>query len=122
MLEKRRETLESGHLHIAHSCCSLGKRLSRIGESEEAEVLLREALRIQQAEFGNTKSPVGWTKHELARALFTQERLDEAEALWLDAYRILKECHPNKDFDNIRKWLVKLYQHTGRPQDAGDWK
>jgi non-specific serine/threonine protein kinase/serine/threonine-protein kinase len=77
-----------GWIWISRTCAGLASLLNDLKEHEEAEELLREALRLQEANLGEDHPDLVDTLNNLAFARQGQGRLADAEALYRRALSI----------------------------------
>jgi len=122
--EGRRRLLGEDHPHTLMSMTDVGRALHAAGDLEGAARVHREAI-----ERSRTALPEGdWL---LGRALFYQGRTllragktDEAERAFLEAYEIIRDARGPAHSWTLApvKLLVRLYESTGRPDDAAAWR
>ena len=90
-LDLLRRLFDQPHESVADTLHRLADvlRLQRVpGKTKEAEALLRDALAVDRAVYGDEHQNVATANHNLAAVLHGQQRLDEAEPLYLEALRI----------------------------------
>jgi len=122
----RLKTWGSESLNTATSMSGLATVLLRQQKFAEAEQFSRECLAIREK-----KVPDAWytyyTRTVLGRALLGQKKYTEAEALLLSGYEGMKQRENNirdrrKLFTEGLQGLVQLYEATGQPDKAVEWK
>ena len=93
------------------------------GEARAAAPLLERALLIRQRVFREDDWRVAVTKSYLGEALTTLARHQEAEALLVDAHRMLKDVDARrKDAQGNITRLIALYEAWGRPDRAAMYR
>jgi len=126
-LALRRKLLGNDGVDVADSLVSLASILERQGKFSEAETVCRECLAIRKA-----KTPDHWRVFEarslLGASLMGQKKYADAEPLLLSGYEGLKQ-REDKLPTAIRprlqpaiRRLVRLYEETGSPDRAAEWK
>ena len=122
-----RARLGSDHLNTAEGMAKLAQTYLRLGRSAEAESLARESLELRRQ-----KMPESAIMYEsmclLGRSLAGQGRHADAESLLVDGYHgliarkinvtPLQKLRLNEVLDS----LVKLYEDTGKPKEAEQWR
>jgi eukaryotic-like serine/threonine-protein kinase len=93
------------------------------GEARAAAPLLERALLIRQRAFREDDWRVAVTKSFLGEALTTLARHQEAEALLVDAHRVLKDVDARrKEAQTNVTRLIALYEAWGRPDRAAAYR
>jgi tetratricopeptide (TPR) repeat protein len=96
-LEMREQLYGREHLEVANSLSNLGLALSMLGETEEAEVLLRECVATCRALLGDDMQ-VALALDNLAHVVFARGGYAEAEQILKEELditrRVLHENHP----------------------------
>jgi serine/threonine protein kinase/tetratricopeptide (TPR) repeat protein len=93
------------------------------GEARPALPLLERALLIQQRVYRADDWRIAVTKNLLGAALTTLARHQEAEALLVDAHRVLKDMDARrKDAEMNITLLIALYEAWGRPDRAARYR
>jgi len=126
-LALRRKLLGNDGVDVADSLASLASILEGQGKFSEAETVCRECLAIREA-----KTPDHWRVFEarslLGASLMGQKKYADAEPLLLSGYEGLKQ-REDKLPTAIRprlqlaiRRLVRLYEETGSPDRAAEWK
>jgi len=96
------------------------------GDSSGLEALARESLAIREREI-----PDDWrtfnARTMLGDALLGQKKFSEAEPLLISGYEGMKQREDkirdrNKVFPEALQCLVRLYEATGRTDQAAEWK
>ena len=126
-LAVRRKLLGNDHVDVADSLASFVCILERQGRIGETEPLCRECLAIREK-----KTPDHWRLFEarslLGASLTGQRKFADAEPLLLSAYQSLKQPEdklPTTVRPRLRaaiQRLAQLYEETGRPERAAEWK
>jgi serine/threonine protein kinase/tetratricopeptide (TPR) repeat protein len=104
----------------------LGWNLLQQQKYAEAEPLLRESLEIRVQKTPNLW-PTFHTRSMLGAALLGQKKYAEAEPLLLEGYQQMKQREagmPNPSRPHLTEalqWLVRLYEATGRKDQADAW-
>ena len=126
-LAMRKELVGSEHPDVARDLRDLAVVLLEQGKPAEAEALARECLAILEK-----KLPDDWqtfdARSALGGSLLAQKRYAEAEPLLLSGYEGLKQRRekiPAEHKPRLKQAverLVQLYEGTGRPEQAAEWK
>ena len=98
--------------------------LNKLGRSEEAEKVLREAVKLRTENLPDKHFMAALSKGALGELLTTQKRFAEAEVLLLASYEGLKSSQ-SADSPRIRTAagrLFTLYTDWGRPGDANNFR
>ncbi len=113
--------------NLADASELLGQNLTKQRKYGQAEALLRQALALREKGDRND-----WRLFRaqafLGACLAGQQRYVEAEPLLLEGYQGMlarKEIMPAKyrrHLDSARDWIVQLYQASGQPEKAAEWK
>src|SRR5207245_2270612 len=138
-LEVRRRVQGAEHTATAGTMASLGAHYLKQQRYAEAEPLLRECLKSRERHESNAWRTFS-AKSLLGGSLLGQKKYAEAEPLLLAGYEGLKQredkiaLHRNP-LDSFRfpadrqPWLkealrrlVQLYEATGRPDQAAEWR
>ena len=104
----------------------LAETLVMVNKFEEAERLARASLAFREKQNG-TESEIAWARATLGSALVGLNRYTEAEPLLVPACETLKRLLGNRSSAGgglkLRvSWLIQLYDATGRPEQAEEWK
>ena len=94
------------------------------GDAAAAEPLLRQSLAARLRAFGADDWRVGMTKSLLGSALTSLGRYDEAEALLLEARRLLKDV-PGAQGREAKATVTRLhtlYEAWRRPDKAAEFR
>ncbi len=96
---------QSGHddLGVAYAHYRLGGELILREEYEEAETHLRESLRIRKLLLGEWNDLVGEAAHALGKALYHQQRLDDAEPFYRLAIDNWKKNHRGQEHEQYSR-------------------
>lgn len=102
----------------------LGRVLTKNGEYEEAESLLRDAVREHAELFGEDHSLTVRARFYLGDALRAQGAFDEAEPLLVDAcdYYLKAQGTRSRRTRTVAESLASLYEATGRPAEAAKYR
>lgn len=128
--EMQRESLEmflavlpAGHRDLAAPWSMLGGLLIAKQDYPEAETCLREALRIRALQTPQHYY-YGYTFSQLGRAVAGQHRWQEAEALLLEARRLVCDypAAPGDIRNEVTQALADFYQSVGSATDAACWR
>jgi tetratricopeptide (TPR) repeat protein len=126
MLEAQRKFLGSDHPDTAGGMSALAQTLRRQGDPATAETLLRESLAVRER-----KLPDAWhtfhTRAQLGEVLNEQKKYGEAEQFLLTGFEGMEQRADHvrdrrKVFSETIRNLVQLYEATGQPDKAADWK
>jgi tetratricopeptide (TPR) repeat protein len=127
VLQLRRAKLGNDHPNTLLSMNGLAQARRKNGELAKAEVLLRESLDARRR-----TAPDEWhtfyTHVLLGATLLNLERYDEAEPFLLAGYEGLRRQFdrippPERHcLNNAVQSLVMLYEKSGRPDRAEDWR
>lgn len=101
VLRIRRETLGDDHIETAYSKATLGVAFGETGQLDRAEQLLREALEVYLAQYGEDSWSTGIMYRELGKVLSLQGRNDEALSRLKSAHRILLDVYGEQHDDTI---------------------
>ena len=116
--------LGEDHPNRISTYCSIGQTLLAKGDVdgairvyEDAVAICRKSTRVDAGTKANTMS-------KLAAALVTAKRFDEAEKSLLEAQPILLSLYGPKHYRTVRaaNALVSLYEATGQPEKAAQWR
>jgi len=113
------EKSPSGH-YYAGVYLALGRIVNKVGRFQEAESLLREALRVRKEQSPIQGTAVAMTQGGLGECLAVQKRYDEAEPLLLVSYATLEVVNvPDSPMlKDARAQLFALYVAWGRRLDS----
>jgi eukaryotic-like serine/threonine-protein kinase len=124
LLARLRRLTPIGQAQVALALAAVGWALVETGRSVEAQPLLTEAHEIAQKKM----SPGYWGRSHieslLGGCLAAQGRYAEAEPLLLEAYRVMrsvKGAPPVRSRATLER-VVKLYEASGRPGKADEWR
>ena len=100
------------------------KLLEDMERPVEAAAAHRELLAMQRDILGDQHRNTLKSMSDLGAVYLQLDRLEEAEALLLEAYEAMKD-HPN--VVEVRKQetlerLIKLYEARGKPDEADAWR
>jgi serine/threonine protein kinase/tetratricopeptide (TPR) repeat protein len=123
----RRHTLGSQDADTMESADDLALAYLSQGKFAESEALAHEAF-----EFDRKKRPDHWQRFRaeslLGASLAGEKKYAEAEPLLLEGYQGMSERKDRIDvpdwyhLDQAGKWIVQLYQASGRPREAAQWR
>jgi tetratricopeptide (TPR) repeat protein len=123
-LDNYRKNSIPKNISFATALTVQGLTLNKLGRSEEAEKVLREAVKLRVENLPEKHFMTALSKGALGEFLTTQKRFAEAEGLLLVSYENLKESQ-SADSPRIRTAaarLVTLYADWGRPNDANNFR
>jgi serine/threonine protein kinase/tetratricopeptide (TPR) repeat protein len=126
-LRLRKAKLGTEHPDVAATSAELGLTLIRMEKCADAEVLLREVLAIADRNLTNDWSRFR-TQSLLGAALAGQKNFSAAEPLLVQGYQGMKERqnqipgNRGRKLGEACKRAVELYETTGRPDQAAEWK
>src|SRR5262249_33670017 len=108
------------HIAVAESLVSLGDILSTLGRKEEAELLHRKALAIQQKRLEKGHWEIILSLHSIASLNQGLGNLPAAEVHLREALKQLKERTPVDDtwYTVTAKMLAKILREQGNPEGA----
>jgi len=98
--------------------------LNKLGRSDEAERVLREAVRLREENLPAQHFMTALTRGALGECLTTQKRYDEAEPLLVASYTSLvksQAVHNPRTLSAERR-LVDLYQRWNKPELADKYR
>lgn len=108
---------------------ALAQTLLMLGKFEESELLARASLALREKRFAADTYQVQSARATLGSALVGQKRYAEAEPLLAAGCEFFKRrgVSGQASLNNIQitnrvTSLVQLYEVTGRPEQAADWK
>jgi serine/threonine protein kinase len=122
-LEITRASFGDDHPRIAFGEIYLARAHLNRGAPAAAEPLLRDALRIRQRTLPAADWRIGVAKSNLGDALTELARYDEAEALLLEAQRVLKDVPgaQGQEAEATRARLAALYEARSHPERAAQF-
>ncbi len=122
VLERRRDVYPEAVVPIAFTLHGLGWSLAELGQGEEAEELLREAVDILAVNNGGDENLlVQVARSALGRAVAVQGRYEEAEPLLRQSYEWVAANSPTPSFiPFMLDRLIGLYDDWGRPAAAAE--
>ncbi|UCE59736.1 MAG: serine/threonine protein kinase [Phycisphaerales bacterium] len=94
------------------------------GQHGAAELLLRTCLAVQEDALPEAHLLAAKAKSSLGKAMMSQQRLDSAESLLLDAYALMA-VDPEADEREVRltlEGITDLYETWGKPLEASEWR
>jgi len=124
VLENYRQNSNPKYISFATALTVQGLILNKLGRSDEAEKVLREAVKLREANLPEKHFMTALSKGALGEFLVTQKRFAEAEPLLLGSYEALKSSQ-SADSPRIRaaaERLVALYNDSGKPTDANNFR
>ena len=118
------EALGPNHPQLASTQIALAEVLLDAGNPTRAETLSREAVAVQAETFGPESVLTSESKSVLAAALLDQQQHAEAESLLTNAYPVLLDARgpDHTTVEAARERLVRLYEATGRPEQAARYR
>jgi serine/threonine protein kinase/tetratricopeptide (TPR) repeat protein len=122
-LTLRRKVLEPGHENIGRSLLVLGRLLVKTNRAAEAEPLLREAETLFRERYPAKQDLRGEAECLLGACLLALRRYQEAEPLLLAGWEKVEAASavPSRQKQEILGSLVKLYQTSGKNDQAAAW-
>jgi len=124
VLENYRQNSNPKYISFATGLTVKGLLLNKLGSREEAEKVLREAVKLREENLPEKHFMTALSNGALGEFLTTQKRFAEAEPLLLGSYETLKSSQ-SADSPRIRaaaERLVKLYADWGRPSEANNFR
>ena len=124
VLENYRQNSNPKYISFATALTAQGLILNKLGRGDEAEKVLREAVKLREENLPERHFMAALSKGALGEFLATQKRFAEAEPLLLASYESLKSSQ-SADSPRIRtaaQRLVTLYTDSGRPADANNFR
>jgi serine/threonine-protein kinase len=124
VLENYRQNSNPKYISFATALTVKGLILNKLGSREEAEAVLREAVKLREENLPEKHFMTALSKGALGEFLSTQKRFAEAEPLLLGSYETLKSSQ-SADSPRIRsaaERLVKMYADWGRPGEANNFR
>jgi len=124
VLENYRQNSNPKYISFATALTFQGLILNKLGRNDEAEKILREAVRLRAENLPDTHFMTALSKGALGEFLTTQKRYAEAEGLLLGSYESLKSSQ-STDSPRIKTAadrLVTLYTDWGKPGDANNFR
>jgi len=96
------------------------------GHDAEAEQLYRQALGVRRQRLGAGDAATADSAFRLAQVVGNQGKLDEAEALLLDAHAALvanRASAPARAYEPVMLgWIADLYRGWNKPEKAEEWE
>jgi tetratricopeptide (TPR) repeat protein len=123
-LDNYRKNSIPKNISFATALTVQGLTLNKLGKSDEAEKVLREAVKLREENLPEKHFMTALSKGALGEFLTTQKRFAEAEGLLLGSYEGLKSSQ-SADSPRIKiaaERLVTLYADWGRPSDANNFR
>ena len=119
-IERMRLLWGEGHPNVAEGLNNMAWCSNDAGLYAQGEAEAREARAIYEASLPPGHWRIAWAASHLGRALAAEGRFEEAEALLLEAYPILREQQGERALATriTREHLATLYAAWGRPADA----
>jgi hypothetical protein len=127
LLEMRKRFLGIGHESVAYALCRLADILALEKRLAKAESTQRNRLAIREMKF-----PDSWrtfdTRSRLGGILVAQNQCSEAEPLLLSGYAGMSRqqdriAFPDKPrLQEALERMVQLYEVSGRPDEAAEWR
>jgi tetratricopeptide (TPR) repeat protein len=123
-LRVRRKALADGHPDIASALALLGGLELDVGRPERAQLCLRECVAIRRRALGAEHWLVADAESRLGECLCRLQDYDDAEALLVESYWILRASGdaPPKWVQTAWQRVVKLYEARGKPEQAAEWR
>ncbi len=124
VLENYRQNSNPKYISFATALTVQGLILNKLGRSDEAEKVLREAVKLREENLPDKHFMTALSKGALGEFLAIQKRFAEAEPLLLGSYESLKNSQ-SADSPRIRTAadrLVTLYTDWGKPTDANNFR
>ncbi len=111
------------HSHLV----KISQSLLQNGKFEEAEKYARESFALREKNNARDSYPYQSARATIGSALAAQKRYAEAEPLLIEACEFFKKQAPQAELTNQQikfrlRSLVELYEATGRPEKAAEWK
>ena len=123
-LDNYRKNSIPKNISFATALTVQGLTLNKLGRSDEAERVLREAVKLREENLPGKHFMTALSKGGLGEVLSMQRRFAEAEPLLIDSYTGLKQSQaPNSP--RIRTALLRLvtlYEDWGRPDVASEYR
>ncbi|KAL8995820.1 MAG: hypothetical protein Q9188_006721 [Gyalolechia gomerana] len=122
--EERKSRFGKEHPWTLYAICNLARVKSGLGDNEEAEKLMRTALPIAQRNLGENHYGTLSGQAHLGKVLVRKGRLDDAEALFLDAIKRQRyESSARDDGEHPDRiaalfYLLRCNQAQGKIGDA----
>jgi serine/threonine protein kinase len=132
-LERMEKKFGPKHPQTARALALAGYNLGRLAKYKEAETHLRRSVDIYTTKpAGGPKQPEEWTafdaRSRLGGVLLAKKEYAKAEHILLEGYAGLKEqyakipIHEKACIDETATRLVQLYEATGEPAKAAEWR
>jgi serine/threonine-protein kinase len=118
-----RESFGTHYDHYPTALIIQGLSLTKTGQTQEGEKILREAVKIRTESLPKEHFWVALANSALGECLALQKRYAEAEPLILDSYNSLKTNQGDKSLrtqEALRR-VVKLYQDWQKPELAAQY-
>jgi non-specific serine/threonine protein kinase/serine/threonine-protein kinase len=123
-LDGRRRVLPAGHRNLGNSLETSGRLLLKKGQPEQAEGLLREAVKTFEANARANDWELSYAKAMLGACLSARGQYAEAEPLLLEAAAKLGEHKgaPQPRVRQVFNELVRFYEARQMPGKAAEWR
>lgn len=123
VLDRLRRSLGYNHPHVACALERLASAEMQSGGLEEAELNLRECLRVRSLILGEHWL-VDHTQNVLAGCLLQMGRFQEAEDLLVPAYERIRAERGNRDSlaQEILERIILLYESWNKPAEAAHYR
>jgi tetratricopeptide (TPR) repeat protein len=127
LLRHRKQSDGPDSVETADTMAELGLCLLRQRKYDEAESLLRECVSVcERVRLGGWK--ISWAKSLLGGALLGMKRYADAELMLAAGYDGIRRqekslpTHFRPRVGEVVDWLVRLYEETGRAEEAAKWR
>jgi serine/threonine-protein kinase len=124
VLENYRQNSNPKYLSFATALTVQGLILNKLGRGDEAEKVLREAVKLREENLPIKHFLSALTKGALGECLTVQKRYDEAEALLIASYNDLKSSQGEqtpRTVEAVRR-LARLYEAWKKPDQEAAFR
>ena len=123
VLENYCQNSNPKYISFATALTVQGLILNKLGRSDEAEKVLREAVKLREEGLPDKHFMTAQTKGALGECLIDQKRYSEAEPLLQNSYNDLKASQgENPRTILARQRLTRLYEAWGKAAEAANFQ
>jgi serine/threonine-protein kinase len=124
VLENYRLNSNPKYISFATALTVQGLILNKLGRRDEAEKVLREAVKLREENLPEKHFMTALSKGALGEFLTTEKRFTDAEPLLLGSFESLKNSQSadSPRLGTAAERLVTLYTNWGRPSDANNFR
>jgi serine/threonine protein kinase/Tfp pilus assembly protein PilF len=123
-IDMYKATLPANHQYVAAALTGLGRIFADRGDTVRVSALIERAVSIWRKELPDGHWQIARSRAVLGKSMLQQGKFAEAEPILLQSYAILEKQRGTSDLGTrqVRSWLVQLYEHWGKPNDAARYR